>query len=460
MGSSPRMRGTPPAERVVAARSGIIPAYAGNTPRSAYSTAHGWDHPRVCGEHLLRLIQQTANEGSSPRMRGTRMSSYVRTVRVGIIPAYAGNTNPRQLKRFNARDHPRVCGEHRTGSNIALPIPGSSPRMRGTLPPSVRQIVPAGIIPAYAGNTSTKRSTDRSCRDHPRVCGEHATIVPTASTPAGSSPRMRGTHRPRKQGHVQPGIIPAYAGNTGWPYVLMKAGRDHPRVCGEHAWIDSGYDNRVGSSPRMRGTRLIVVYAALPYGIIPAYAGNTNFPTFMAVNNGDHPRVCGEHRPPEPDEDDSWGSSPRMRGTHTAIDYPKSAHRIIPAYAGNTNSYDTIHGRNRDHPRVCGEHILPHHARRTDAGSSPRMRGTRQPRHPQPRTHGIIPAYAGNTKPMLIWWMSPRDHPRVCGEHRLIGGRRHGAVGSSPRMRGTPLGNADLSGANLIIPAYAGNTQA
>ena len=86
------------------------------------------------------------------------------------------------------------------------------------------------------------------------------------------------------------------------------------------------------------------------------------------------------------------------------------------------------------------------------------MRGTLSDSSPRARLTGIIPAYAGNTKPMLIWWMSPRDHPRVCGEHRLIGGRRHGAVGSSPRMRGTPLGNADLSGANLIIPAYAGNT--
>ena len=298
--------------------------------------------------------------------------------------------------------------------------------MRGTPNGVEYRIADTGIIPAYAGNTTIRSPSRKTLWDHPRVCGEHPIATSVRSITLGSSPRMRGTHRPRKQGHVQPGIIPAYAGNTGWPYVLMKAGRDHPRVCGEHAWIDSGYDNRVGSSPRMRGTRLIVVYAALPYGIIPAYAGNTNFPTFMAVNNGDHPRVCGEHRPPEPDEDDSWGSSPRMRGTHTAIDYPKSAHRIIPAYAGNTNSYDTIHGRNRDHPRVCGEHILPHHARRTDAGSSPRMRGTRQPRHPQPRTHGIIPAYAGNTRAVRLRLAQHGDHPRVCGEHYRILPHAHG----------------------------------
>ena len=53
-----------------------------------------------------------------------------------------------------------------------------------------------------------------------------------------------------------------------------------------------------------------------------------------------------------------------------------------------------------------------------------------------------------------------RDHPRVCGEHGSRAIRNLEPMGSSPRMRGTPLGNADLSGANLIIPAYAGNTQA
>ena len=60
--------------------------------------------------------------------------------------------------------------------------------------------------------------------------------MPTESVmaPSGSSPRMRGAPRAPRVEEAVRGIIPAYAGSTahqGWPFF---AGRDHPRVCGEH----------------------------------------------------------------------------------------------------------------------------------------------------------------------------------------------------------------------------------
>ena len=152
-GSSPRMRGTPPAERVVAARSGIIPAYAGNTPRSAYSTAHGWDHPRVCGEHTMRNFPYLRDEGSSPRMRGTLGLIHGSIGNAGIIPAYAGNTSPEALPEGLKAYHPRVCGEHMLNIDMMVINSGSSPRMRGTLVSSWFLLAFLGIIPAYAGNT-------------------------------------------------------------------------------------------------------------------------------------------------------------------------------------------------------------------------------------------------------------------------------------------------------------------
>ena len=66
------------------------------------------------------------------------------------------------------------------------------------------------------------------------------------------------------------------------------------------------------------------------------------------------------------------------------------------------------------------------------------MRGTPDTIDHIPNAVGIIPAYAGNTHTQIENELLRGDHPRVCGEHRLIGGRRRGAVGSSPRMRGTP----------------------
>ena len=70
-----------------------------------------------------------------------------------------------------------------------------------------------------------------------------------------------------------------------------------------------------------------------------------------------------------------------------------------------------------DHPRVCGEHEQCAPPVVVLVGSSPRMRGTLQDIHTVDGVHGIIPAYAGNTRWMIPPVRARGDHPRVCGEH-------------------------------------------
>ena len=152
--------------------------------------------------------------GSSPRMRGTLGSAIQAPFILGIIPAYAGNTTRILRKPLTNRDHPRVCGEHAAFAFAGLAEEGSSPRMRGTRHDSGGRAIDSGIIPAYAGNTSTIIDSRELRGDHPRVCGEHSCRSSARTCPRGSSPRMRGTLFGR-MGRVQPpGIIPAYAGNT------------------------------------------------------------------------------------------------------------------------------------------------------------------------------------------------------------------------------------------------------
>ena len=74
---------------------GIIPAYAGNTMARWHPKTVTRDHPRVCGEHVRNQPGRWRCQGSSPRMRGTRLGLEDETVRPGIIPAYAGNTRTR-----------------------------------------------------------------------------------------------------------------------------------------------------------------------------------------------------------------------------------------------------------------------------------------------------------------------------------------------------------------------------
>ena len=50
-----------------------------------------------------------------------------------IIPAYAGTTKTRRLKEPPSKDHPRLCGDHASMSAIQKDILGSSPPMRGPL---------------------------------------------------------------------------------------------------------------------------------------------------------------------------------------------------------------------------------------------------------------------------------------------------------------------------------------
>ena len=50
-----------------------------------------------------------------------------------------------------------------------------------------------------------------------------------------------------------------------------------------------------------------------------------------------------------------------------------------------------------DHPRVCGEHVVAHFFFPAPLGSSPRMRGTPVLADDHGQLVGIIPAYAGNT---------------------------------------------------------------
>ena len=236
-----------------------------------------WDHPRVCGEHACSPFSLNSHSGSSPRMRGTLSARTASQKRVGIIPAYAGNTASISSFIFPFRDHPRVCGEHLPLFLWHNLRQGSSPRMRGTRASSWYGLKLTGIIPAYAGNTSPSASANPCSRDHPRVCGEHCGFKTFRKCPSGSSPRMRGTlGTPRFFANFD-GIIPAYAGNTYLRAQAMRRYWDHPRVCGEHLHLNWTICGVMGSSPRMRGTLLRVDALALVCGIIPAYAGNTLF---------------------------------------------------------------------------------------------------------------------------------------------------------------------------------------
>ena len=254
------------------------------------------------------------------------------------------------------------------------------------------------------------------------------------------------------------GIIPACAGNTpsrGW---RNGQRRDHPRVCGEHLHVSGTTSKLPGSSPRVRGTRSKSRRRTATRGIIPACAGNTCLPRSSPSSIRDHPRVCGEHLINELFAGKDVGSSPRVRGTLLESSWTVRLVGIIPACAGNTWPEASSSTGFRDHPRVCGEHVRPTPEAPSLVGSSPRVRGTLQRFEPHGFCRGIIPACAGNT---YVRHDGPRfrgDHPRVCGEHPSEIVRTPWGTGSSPRVRGTLVPESSWTVRFGIIPACAGNT--
>ena len=377
-GSSPRVRGTRVQNGLDHGRRGIIPACAGNTTAARPRTSQMWDHPRVCGEHQSFHVSPAYTEGSSPRVRGTLEVHVGRPTVTGIIPACAGNTSQASARYDATWDHPRVCGEHAGEILDKLRKWGSSPRVRGTRQKMVPSRVNGRIIPACAGNTPRHRPAHSAlnARDHPRVCGEHREGAEDAGHRQGSSPRVRGTPAGLPCTRPISGIIPACAGNTIRSACAPLHRWDHPRVCGEHEMLVTDGSGKQGSSPRVRGTRLLAIVQSGVTGIIPACAGNTHRRRSRPDGAGDHPRVCGEHSELLFLPGGIGGSSPRVRGTPASCYRAESCKGIIPACAGNTSLPPINNQSMWDHPRVCGEHSSWTADVVQQMGSSPRARGT------------------------------------------------------------------------------------
>ena len=137
---------------------------------------------------------------------------------------------------------------------------------------------------------------------------------------------------------------------------VIKLSRDHPRLRGEHYSVLHTTRRKSGSPPPTRGTPY---YKEIPVGgdrITPAYAGNTKLTAKISVQSWDHPRLRGEHDSVGEEQDRLEGSPPPTRGTREERTKSICVGRITPAYAGNTSLSLPFQPGEQDHPRLRGEH--------------------------------------------------------------------------------------------------------
>ena len=227
------MRGKGNFHVVTHTKVGITPACAGKREIDQYLGITEEDHPRVCGEKCSALYFMPRRIGSPPRMRGKAVLCRLPSCHVGITPAYAGKRCRSPAFRSMPWDHPRVCGEKCPPGKFFFMTVGSPPRVRGKVQLRNGKQTSRGITPAYAGKRWTVAGTVAARWDHPRVCGEKASLMLASDAELGSPPRMRGKVREIKTGKSRRGITPAYAGKRRRCCAFRWLPWDHPRVCGE-----------------------------------------------------------------------------------------------------------------------------------------------------------------------------------------------------------------------------------
>ena len=196
-----------------------------------------------------------------------------------------------------------------------------------------------GIIPACAGSTSSSQ--------------------PVMSVVWGSSPHARGAPRVSR---------PSSCG-----------GKDHPRMRGEHKRLQINRKKVLRIIPACAGsTRTRAPRDSSVSGSSPHARGARDFDNLEEPTCWDHPRMRGEHPPRAEARAQGVGIIPACAGSTGAREsHSQGSTGSSPHARGARSDSNAIFIRNRDHPRMRGEHVEGLHGRAL--------------------LEGIIPACAGST---------------------------------------------------------------
>ena len=170
-----------------------------------------------------------------------------------------------------------------------------------------------------------------------------------------------------------------------------------------------------GLSPRVRGSHCESSTRSRPDGPIPACAGQPNSSAAGLSLRWAYPRVCGAAALAISTRRCIWGLSPRVRGSRPSHWRNIRGQGPIPACAGQPLRERQFLISCRAYPRVCGAAFIERAKRRMEQGLSPRVRGSPHFRNPCRNLDGPIPACAGQPKLQGIDLRAAWAYPRVCG---------------------------------------------
>ena len=194
----------------------ITPACAGKSPARSSPSGSGRDHPRMCGEKYQSGYYAGKADGSPPHVRGKAAAQIGKTDAFRITPACAGKSAGLRHSCRSQRDHPRMCGEKLGVDTVKPGILGSPPHVRGKVKVIDGKNGMFRITPACAGKRAAIRHIVKSCRDHPRMCGEKSLLTWHSVSMMGSPPHVRGKVKTFSSSIHPSRITPACAGKSQW----------------------------------------------------------------------------------------------------------------------------------------------------------------------------------------------------------------------------------------------------
>ena len=169
-----------------------IPACAGEPGRAVLLTGQETVYPRVCGGTFGTAARVRSNKGLSPRVRGNPPGCMKASPNAGSIPACAGEPLINWDDGWYARVYPRVCGGTKSTDRCSGLRRGLSPRVRGNQILPIDAGLRLGSIPACAGEPTPDRYATHPSTVYPRVCGGTGLYRILEHWQEGLSPRVRG----------------------------------------------------------------------------------------------------------------------------------------------------------------------------------------------------------------------------------------------------------------------------
>ena len=209
----PRVCGEPYRNDARNAGPTVYPRVCGGTspPMSTPITGAGLS-PRVRGNPAPTLTG-TENSGSIPRVRGNHLLHRPTLHCVGSIPACAGEPASTNTSDQNQSVYPRVCGGTTTFFTETIPEIGLSPRVRGNRNDGSPTPLRVGSIPACAGEPRCRALPHHTAWVYPRVCGGTCRKIPMTSSQAGLSRVCGGTTGQPLDMAIDDGLSPRVRGN-------------------------------------------------------------------------------------------------------------------------------------------------------------------------------------------------------------------------------------------------------